>query len=258
MTDSAVSTPPRTLRWALWASIVWGALTILTALALMTQKPWVYSQLVSANTKAKSPQANYTGGTVDRDVDRVVNIGLAQGAIVAAIIILIAVFVRRGRPWARWLLVGLATIIPLIVPLGIGIFTQLVYGLTASAPLLYKAPLVLAGLASLAVVVILFLPETRAYFARMRPEGRGPGLFGRPAAGAGPRGGGAAGGLGALFRSNRDVAAPEPPSSPPTGASPEQPAPAVVARPPAGKSRTVTRPGSVKPKGGARSKSRQR
>lgn len=172
-TDVDTSARPARLQWLRPAVATWCAFTVLAAIVMLGQHDYLARALIKANAKADKPKANYTGQVVDTDVSRIMNYDIVQSVLISLILALVTFAVLRGRAWARWLLVGLATLLPLVLPvLGIGVVVQLVLGLLTSFPAVYKTLEVLAGLASLAVVVILFLPEVRAYFRGIRTEDR--------------------------------------------------------------------------------------
>lgn len=170
-----VNTParPARLNWLRPAVAAWCAFTVLAALAILGQHEYLARVLIKANAKADKPKANYTGQVVDNDVSRIMHYDVIQSVLISVILALVTFAVLRGRAWARWLLIGLATLLPLVLPvLGIGVVVQLVLGLLTSFPALYKTLEICAGLASLGVVVILFLPEVRAYFRGIRAGDR--------------------------------------------------------------------------------------
>jgi hypothetical protein len=243
--------PPRPVLIAQRATQVWAALTVLAAIVLYGNRGFVRDTLIKNNNKLgrdgkKSFKENYTLAQAHHDAGNVLLGGLITALIGAAILLLLAMMLVRARAMTRWILVGMATIIPIIFQFNTGIFIQLLGGITLSdGPILYRLVMILAGLASLLVLVMLLMPETGRWMAANRPApvaGR-PSLFGRrPPRAAGPGGGSTAsssksapdGGAGVI-----DVA----PS--PSGASGGKSGAARAA-----KSRgTATRPGSVKPKG---------
>jgi hypothetical protein len=244
------SVPPR-VRQAFWVTIAWAGFSLIAAVALLGYRPYVHDQLIKSNNKSKNPTNPYTDSIVDHDVSRVVWGGLVTSLLGAVILVLLAFLLLRGRGLARWSLIALATVVPIFVPFGIGILIQLVGGLTISgAPLLYRGPVIIAGICSAAVLVLMLLPETSRFFAENRPV-----KAKRPLFGAGAGGGRARTVRPPLFgrpqaeRIPVDVVDVEPSpvaDSPPARSKAPKSAP--------------TRPGSVKPKGGgtrpARSKSR--
>jgi hypothetical protein len=261
--------PPPALRWTIWVTIAWSALTILSNLELFGQRAYLRKALIDSNSHAKNPKKNYIGHAVDHDIHSRQVGGLIEALLVVVILILLAVLTSRGRRWARWVLMLLAVV---GAPFGVGVLAQLAYGTLTSAPALYKATLILAGFAALTVVVLLLHRETRTYFGALRATqlGRVPPVDGATAGpGGSPR---PVGGLGALFAPRRRAlpsrVAEEPIEaatvSTPTDTGPDEPEPQTQAPSVgAGASRRAapTRPGSVKAKGGGprpgRSKSRQ-
>lgn len=185
-TDAALQ--PRAVKWALWATLAWAGFTMLSALALFAERPFLRQALVDANAKAKAPIADYTGAKVTHDVSRVLTGGTLQSVLVIVILVMLGLFMYRGRGWARWALLGFATVLPIIVPVGLGVIIQLLGGINLDAPWRYKAPLIAAGSSALVVAILLVLPETTRWFASLRAPGR-RGLFARAAQlpSAGPR-----------------------------------------------------------------------
>ncbi len=282
MTADADAPPefPRSLVALPWAVGVWCALNIVSAFELHSERSWLYGLFLTANNNAtgSSHKDVYTPAMINHDVDKYLKSGLIQTLIVSAVLVMLAILTRRGKSWGRWVLAALAT---LGFVFGIGVLVQLVGGVFLSAPFVHKSLTILGGLAALAVTLLLFMPDTRAHFAALRPGGRqsarGGGLFNRSGSGArrtpaaprttgparaaqagsrpGLRGGGRAGGLGGLFRpptdtpqSSVDLVKSEPESAPQAASTVNQ-------------KRVARRPGSVKPKGstlrGGRAKSRQ-
>ena len=166
--DAVVPKPAR-LRLLMPTVVLWCVLTMISSVVLYGERPFVRKALIDANANAKTPRTDYVGAAVDKDISSVLKYGLIQAVLVSFILILVTVAVLRGRGWARWLLIGLATVLPILFGrLGVGIVFQLILGVLSSAPLLYKVPVVLAGLAALAVVILLFLPDVRGYFSAVR------------------------------------------------------------------------------------------
>lgn len=281
MTDAAPTTAdadaaparPRPVEWAWWATVAWAGLTVISSAVLYFYRPFIRQALIDANAKADAPKANYTGSVVDDDAGSALATGLVASILSAVIVLMVGYFMFKGRVWARWLLLGLATVLPLVLRLGVGVVFQLIAGVLLDAPAVYKTVVIAAGLCALAVAVLLVLPETTRWFAgrrRERPVRRG-GVFPRPAT----AGGSAAstrppGLLGGLFarrsatrpvtdvpdRGTIDYAAAEVTDSAVATAAPVS----TAARRPVAR-RSATRPGSVKPKGSGsgtgRSKSRR-
>jgi hypothetical protein len=268
--------PPPALRWNLWATAAWSALTILSSVVLFGQRPYLRRTLIDQNNKAtknKIDPAKYLT-QVDHDVHSQLLGGLIEALLVSVILMLLAGLTWRGRRWARWVLLALAVI---GVPLRVGVVAQLVFGAAPSSfPGIYRASLVIAGFAAVLVVVLLLHRTTRDYFAALRatqqgnlpavPGSRVPGsrLGSLGSTGARPAGGG----LGALFAPRRRPGPPTqpagtdtPPDGPAGNTSPNPTSASGPSSPAAARRPTATRPGSVKAKGAGnrsgRFKSRQ-
>jgi hypothetical protein len=91
--------------------------------------------------------------------------GLVQSLIFGLALVLVAVNMRRGKTWARWLLLILFAIplLPTAAPYRL-------LQIAGSAPALTRVAGALTGLAGLAVIVLLVMPESSRYFAAVRAE----------------------------------------------------------------------------------------
>jgi hypothetical protein len=163
--------PPQSIQRAYWTVIAWVGLSVLSAVVLWTHKDYVRDTLKTANAKAKNKQDLSTAAKLDHAVNSSLTYGLVQILIVGALIVVLAMQLRRGRVWARWGLLILA-VWPLF---GMGVLVQLVGGLTVSAPGDYKVVSGLAGLCALALIFFLLQRDTGAFFAARR------GILARPA-----------------------------------------------------------------------------
>jgi hypothetical protein len=259
MTDTSLSdateTPqrPPSVDRAFWAALAWVSLSVLTVLVEWAHRSYVRELLLDLNKHATKKRDYSTPAKLDNAVNGVLAQQLIFVIVLGFLIMLTALQMRRGRSWARWVLLVVA-VIP--IPIFPGVLQQL-SGLRASAPTLIKLSLVATAAAALAVVVFLAMPATSRYFAAMRGtavEAGRPSMFGT------------------LFGQSRRQPAPPPPTSPtPTRrvldvpetpnstvkedvASVPSPAPA-PATPPA-RPKSGAKP--KRPTGTARSKSRKR
>ena len=270
--------PPRTLKATFWATVVWSAISVLAILALFAEQPRLRNDL-----KGTKKGKNYSTQTLHDSVHKSLIIGLVETLLVVVILLLLAQLAWRGRPWARWALIGMATVPGVLF--GVGVIGQLASGTLQPAPTLYKVPTIAAGFASLVVIVLLVHRDTRAYFTAILETKRGtlPQVTETATRPRGPRGARSAqagpppaairgpastwaprtGGLGGLFRKSMGTAPTvgPPAADSPDTAGPNDPTP--TARPGGAPARrtSATRPGSVKAKGSGtrpgRSKSRQ-
>ena len=163
--------PPRTLMATFWATVVWCALTVVSSLVLFAERPYLRKALVDSNNKAKNPIAGYTGQKLDDAVHKSLIIGIIISLLVVVVLLLLAQLAWRGRPWARWALIAMATFPGVFFR--VGLLGQLAFGTLQSAPGLYKFPTIAAGFASLVVIVLLVSRETREYFGAVRDTRRG-------------------------------------------------------------------------------------
>ena len=231
---------PRTVRLAFRAAIVWAAFTAVSGFALIGAHSYVYRELIKQNNDAstKNKKANYVGSVVDHDVHRVMVSGVVTSILSALIILLLATMVLRARAAGRWGLILMATVLPLVVPFGTGVLIQLIGPLTKSdVPWWYRTLELIAGVASVTVLVLMTVPETARFFVANRPDrGTRASLFGNR------RGAAARGSAGVV-----DVEASPTRSDASTADGVVNGSPV---RPRVRKD-SATRPGSVKPKGGA-------
>lgn len=187
MSDTDVSaanlppTQPPSIQRAYWATLIWVGLSVLSSVDLWLHKDYLRRSILDNNAKAKKKQDLSTQAKLDHSVNLTVVVGLVQMLIVGGLIVIVAMQLRRGRPWARWALLILA-VIPVF---GIGVLIQLINGLTGDAPGDFRIVFVLGGLAALALIVLLLLPESSRYYATLRGRSAAPaaargagGLFG--------------------------------------------------------------------------------
>ena len=259
MTDTSLSdateTPqrPPSIDRAFWAALAWVSLSVVTVLVQWAHRGYLRDLLLDYNKNATKKQDYSTTAKLDHAVNSYTLTQLVVTVLLGFLIMLTALQMRRGKGWARWVLLAVA-VIPIF---GVGVVQQLVRGLLASAPILVKVTMVAAGVAALAVAILLLLPDTSRYFASMRApaaEGARPSLFGN------------------LFGQQRRQPAPPRPTSPRPSSTrrvvdvPEAPVSTinqdVASAPQAAPTAPPARPKSgAKPKtptGTARSKSRKR
>jgi hypothetical protein len=195
--SDATETPqrPPSVDRAFWAALVWVSLSVLTVLVEWAHRSYVRKLLLDYNKNATKKQDYSTTAKLDHAVNSYTLTQLVVTILLAFLIMLTALQMRRGRGWARWVLLAVA-VIPIF---GVGIVQQLLRGLVVSAPILIKVSMLAAGLAALALVILLLMPDTSRYFASLRgpvAEGGRPSMFGT------------------LFGQSRRQPAPPPPTSP--------------------------------------------
>jgi hypothetical protein len=183
MTDTSLSdateTPqrPPSVDRAFWAAVVWVSLSVLTVLVEWAHRSYVRELVLDLNKHATKKRDYSTPAKLDNAVNSVLAQQLIFVIVLGFLIMLTALQMRRGRSWARWVLLVVA-VIP--IPIFPGVLQQL-SGLRASAPTLIKLSLVATAAAALAVVIFLAMPATSRYFAALRgavAEGSRPSLFG--------------------------------------------------------------------------------
>jgi hypothetical protein len=174
---SAGSRPPRTVVLAFAATIATVALTVISAALWWAYQNYLRHEFVRTNAKLKPTDKNHKTnydlspahiGAVNHDVRNWLTSGLVQSLIFGLALVLIAVNMRRGKGWARWLLLILFAIpvLPTAAPYRL-------LSLGGSAPTLTRIVGALIGLCGLAVIVLLAVPETSRYFAAVRAEQQG-------------------------------------------------------------------------------------
>jgi hypothetical protein len=170
--------PPRTIVAAFVATIVATVLSVLSAALWWGYQNYLRNEFVNANQKLKAgdkhkkPENTYTvtSHAVNHDVHNWLTSTLFQSLIFGLAVVLVAVNMRRGKSWARWLLLVLFAIPVLPTAAPYRLLT-----VAGSAPALTRVASALTGLAGLAVIVLLVVPESARYFAAVRAEQRGEG-----------------------------------------------------------------------------------
>lgn len=172
MTDTADAIPPpRTIVAAFVATIAAVVLSVLSAAVWWGYQEYLRNEFVKANNKLKPTDKNYkkdytvTSHAVHHDVHNWLTSSLLQSLIFGLAVVLIAVNMRRGKSWARWLLLILFAIPVLPTAAPYRLLT-----IAGSAPALTRVASALTGIAGLAVIVLLFVPESTRYFAKVRAE----------------------------------------------------------------------------------------
>jgi hypothetical protein len=214
---------PRTIQWATIAIAAQIAFTLGRGLSLRGYTSELKQWLIDSNDKAKgkSHKSPYTTADINHDLSSLRNSLLLQGVVVCIALAILGVSMRRARgaSGSRW-----ALIIIIILTSG-----PLAVIPIAGFPSVPKILGVLMGVASIAVIVLVLLPESLRYFrackAATRPEGAAvrPGLgsmFGGRGAAGGARGAGA--GRGSLF-GPRPSSAGAPAASEPESSTPDRP-----------------------------------
>ena len=181
MTDTADATAgtrrPRTIDLAFFATIATVALTVISAALWWGYQNYLRHEFVNSNNKLKPTDKNFKKdydltpahiGAVEHDVHNWLVSGLVQSLLFGLALVLIAVNMRRGKGWARWVLLILFAIpvLPTAAP-----YRLLAVG--GNSPAVMRAVGVLIGLAGLAVIVLLIVPDSSRYFAAVRAEQQG-------------------------------------------------------------------------------------
>jgi hypothetical protein len=187
--------PPRTIDLVVAAVCAQVAFSMLRAISMFGYSDQLRRLLIDTNNKAKKPKSPYGASQIADDLHQLRVSGLVQASVVAVALLLLAFLLRRQATatMSRWalLIVMVMTLSPFMILPGKGL------------PVVPQVAGVLSGVASIIAIVILFLPDSRAYFkaltaARMAARGLTP----TPARG-----------LGALFAPRPAAARKPPPAS---------------------------------------------
>ena len=160
---------PRTIRLAIVAIVAYAFFTLARALSMFGSTDALQRLLVKANNDLKPAdrKSNYTFGShkVLDDLHSVRVSGLWQALVIVVAVLLLAYSLRRvgTASVARWALL-------IVMLLTGGPFTIIP---AKGLPVLPQVSLVLAGVSSLAALILLFLPDSRAYFREMAARRRG-------------------------------------------------------------------------------------
>jgi hypothetical protein len=172
VTDTAEApdrvSPPRTIVLAFTALIANVVISVLNAALLWGFQDYLRRQLVKSNNKLKPTDKHFKKDynlqagfdKVNHDLHSGLTVGLVQTAIFGLLLVLLAVNFRRGKGWARW-----ATVLVLLIVVQAP-FRLLNLG--GNAPIAIRLGSALVGLTGLAVIVLLFLPESSRFFAATR------------------------------------------------------------------------------------------
>jgi hypothetical protein len=175
VTDTADAIrPPRTIVAAFVATIAATVLSVASAALWWGYQNYLRNEFVKANNKLKPTDKNYkkdytvTSHAVHHDVHNWLMSGLFQSLVFGLAVVLVAVNMRRGKSWARWLLLILFAIplLPTAAPYRL-------LTIAGGAPALTRVASALTGLAGLAVIVLLLVPESMRYFAAVRAQQMG-------------------------------------------------------------------------------------
>jgi hypothetical protein len=217
--SGAPAAKPRTVVYAVVAIIGAAVFALLSAIGVATQKDWIHREVHKADVKAVSSavsSATASAAKKSKDVasasasasssavkkypisgkkldDQVSNQQKSTliGSLVALLVnAFLAYGAWRGRHWTRWGVTGFF-ILSTFTGIGVGLLTLLNGTFASGVPAVVRVPLVIAGLAMIAAVVLVNLRPSTQYFALSRPvppAGGAPrrGLFGRPMAPRGP------------------------------------------------------------------------
>ena len=162
--------PPRMINLVVAAVGAQVFFSIVRAVSMFGYSDQLRRWLVDSNNKAKKPTRPYGPAQITHDLHQLRVSGLIQGAVVAAALLLLAFLLRRQATatMSRWALL-------IVMVMTLGPFAVIpVHGL----PVLPQVAAVLSGVACIAAIVLLFLPESRGYFkaisaARAEAAGRG-------------------------------------------------------------------------------------
>src|SRR3712207_5139185 len=144
---------PRNVDLALGAILLRCLLALAAAFALFGAK-----DEVRRNAAALHPE--WSAATLAEKVDGELRSNLVLTVVYIGLVLLLAKYIRDGRNWARWLYVFVAFLVAGDVLRVAGFFS--------GDNLLFRLLSGFTGLASLAAIVLLYLPSSTGYF---RPAG---------------------------------------------------------------------------------------
>jgi hypothetical protein len=181
MTDKTViEPPPDTIKYAYWALLVAAVGAVVSPLVLLTQRAWLEHSTRTSDAKAKPPVVR-TGAQVHKLASDTMTLHLITGVVLAALLVLIAINIRKGNPRARMGLYGVYVLLAVTGLSLVGVFS--IFNVASSVPGVLKVVTFIGAVSLLAGVVLTTMPASRAYFSRNRPV-RAP-LESRAGAGAG-------------------------------------------------------------------------
>ena len=202
-------TPPRTIDLASVAIVLTVVGLVVRALTLLGSSSTLSSYLTNLNAKAKKPVANYSQH-VAADLHSLRVGALVQSGVVVVALLLLVTALRRtrsanGSRWGLLIIIVLTSLPFYVVPV-------------AGWPVVPKVASVIAGIAAVSTIVLIFVPQSMQYFRSCRdavtpPERRGQartglaGLF-APRQPRQPRGGLAARNAAPAERASRSSASP--------------------------------------------------
>jgi hypothetical protein len=153
---------PSTVDKAVYALIARCVFSVLSALTAYGARPEISDALAKANRSK-----NWTSDQLRSNVDSYLRDTVITVLILAVLVLVIAKLLRDGRNWARWLYVVFAVLLTGDV--------QHVLGFIQYDNLLLRLTNGLTGVAAVAALVLMFLPQSNAY---LRPAGGSGGLLG--------------------------------------------------------------------------------
>ena len=218
MTDETTrpSAKPRTVLYATIALGLTALFSVLTAVGAGSERSWVEKETAKSNASAVSSvisSASKSAVNKSADVSSAVasastsatgkypakgtkkfddSINTAiRGAYISSLFTLVILGLLawgtfRGRHWSRWAVTGIY-VLSLFTPLGVGPLNLVGAILGNGEPLAIRGPVLIAGLAMLAAVVLVNLRPSVEFFALTKPAPRPGqpqrrGLFSRPTA----------------------------------------------------------------------------
>jgi len=146
----------------------------------------VSSAVASASTSATGKYPAKGTKKFDDSINTAIRGAYISSLFTLVILGLLAWGTFRGRHWSRWAVTGIY-VLSLFTPLGVGPLNLVGALLGNGEPLAIRGPVLIAGLAMLAAVVLVNLRPSVEFFALTKPAPRPGqpqrrGLFSRPAA----------------------------------------------------------------------------
>ncbi len=248
--DGTAAQPPRTILITWAALITAAAFAVLTALTLFAARTWLEQQSHDTISK-KAITSSYTEAQkahdllpsqISRSISAFITSQLVISLVTAVLLVFIAIRVRSGAHWTRWVVVGLWVLSSVFGFSLIGALPAL--SVIGKFPVLTKIPCLIGALAFLTAVVAVNLPPSTAFINANKPVRAD--TAGAPAPG-----------LRGLFAPR--PSAPKPPPQPAPAKSATTEAPAKLAKPDAQRTKAKARTSApVNPPAKSRGKSRGR
>jgi hypothetical protein len=198
---------PATINYACAALVAVAVGVVVRALGLLGSTGTLQAFVKTANAKAKKPKDPYTAQLIAKDIHALRQGALIEAAVIAIAVLLLVVALRRvrsasGSRWALLIMLVLTSLPFYVVPI-------------SGFPAIPKVAGVIVGVASIAALLLIFVPPaSQKYFRDCREANTPPELRGQPRPGLfGPRRPREPRGMSALGRAAAGGAVPKRPAN---------------------------------------------